>query len=112
MFNTPYGLYMMEAEGMDNMVNTKEARINASINDFVSLARRGYDINDIQILLILVTSKFLLTYYNSNQEVDYSLINLTSIKPKYINILANNPADPVNDNASLVATCSIINIAK
>lgn len=48
MFNTPYGLYMMEAEGMDNMVNTKEARINASIKDFVSLAQRGYDINDIQ----------------------------------------------------------------
>ena len=48
MFGTPYGLYMMEAEGMDNMVNTKEARINASIKDFVSLAQRGYDINDIQ----------------------------------------------------------------
>lgn len=48
MFNTPYGLYMMEAEGMDNMVTTKEARINASIKDFVSYARRNYDINDMQ----------------------------------------------------------------
>lgn len=48
MFNTSYGLYMMEAEGLDDMVNTKEARINASIKDFVSLAQRGYDINDIQ----------------------------------------------------------------
>lgn len=48
MFNTPYGLYMMESAGMDNMVTTKTARINASINDFVSLAQRGYDINDIQ----------------------------------------------------------------
>lgn len=48
MFNTPYGLYMMEATGMDKMVTTKEARINASINDFVALAREGYDINDIQ----------------------------------------------------------------
>ena len=48
MFNTPYGLYMMESAGMDNMVTTKTARINASINDFVSLARKGYDINDIQ----------------------------------------------------------------
>lgn len=48
MFGTPYGLYMMESAGMDNMVTTKEARINASIKDFVSLAQRGYDINDIQ----------------------------------------------------------------
>lgn len=48
MFGTPYGLYMMESAGMNNMVNTKEARINASIKDFVSLAQRGYDINEIQ----------------------------------------------------------------
>ena len=48
MFNTPYGLYMMEAEGLDNMVTTKEAKINASIKDFVTLARRGRDINEIQ----------------------------------------------------------------
>jgi hypothetical protein len=72
---------------------------NSSIDysiDFLSVLRlnkeltyeelkQKYDVNDIQILLILVTSKFLLTYYNSNQEVDYSLINLTSIKPKYMN---------------------------
>jgi len=48
MFNTPYGLYMMETEGLDNMVTTKEAKINASIKDFVTLARRGKDINEIQ----------------------------------------------------------------
>lgn len=71
---------------------------NSSIDyaiDFLSLIRQNkhmtyqqvkekYDINEIQILLILITSKFLLTYYNSNQEVDYSLINLTMIKPKYM----------------------------
>lgn len=48
MFNIPYVLYMMESEGMDDMVTTKTARINASIKDFVSLAKRGYDINEIQ----------------------------------------------------------------
>jgi hypothetical protein len=72
---------------------------NSSIDysiDFLSLLRlnskltyeelkQKYDVNDIQVLLILITSKFLLTYYNSNQEVDYSLINLNNIKPKYMN---------------------------
>ena len=48
MFNIPYSLYMMESEGMDDMVTTKTARINASIKDFVSLAKRGSDINEIQ----------------------------------------------------------------
>ncbi len=72
---------------------------NSSIDysiDFLSLIRtnskltyeeikQNYDVNDIQILLILITSKFLMTYYNSNQEIDYSLINLNNIKPKYMN---------------------------
>lgn len=48
MFGTPYGLYMMESAGMDNMVATKTARINAAINDFVTYARDNYDINDMQ----------------------------------------------------------------
>ena len=48
MFNTPYGLYMMESAGMDDMVSTKTARINAAINDFIACARNDYDINDMQ----------------------------------------------------------------
>ncbi len=48
MFGTPYGLYMMESAGMDNMVTTKTAKINAAINDFVTYARKDYDINDMQ----------------------------------------------------------------
>jgi hypothetical protein len=38
-----YGLYMAEAEGL---LDTRESRINAVINDFVTGARRGEDIND------------------------------------------------------------------
>ena len=52
MFGTPYGLYMMESAGMDDMVTTKEARINASIKDFVTYAREDYDINDIQEIIL------------------------------------------------------------
>ena len=48
MFGTPYGLYMMESAGMDNMVTTKTAKINAAINDFVTYARKDYDINNMQ----------------------------------------------------------------
>lgn len=40
-----YFLYMSEAEGQDQFVSTRTARINAAINDFVDMARKGYDIN-------------------------------------------------------------------
>ena len=41
-----YFLYMAEASGLDNLVSTRESAINATINDFVSMANRGYNIND------------------------------------------------------------------
>ena len=46
MFNKlGYFLYMAEAEGVDSVVNTKQARINAAINDFVKYHYKGYNIN-------------------------------------------------------------------
>lgn len=39
-------LWMSEAEGVDSWVSTDVAKINASINDFISAVRRGVDIND------------------------------------------------------------------
>ena len=47
-----------------------------------------YNINDIQIVLILIASQFIITYQNNQSEIDYSLINLTNIKPKYMNTIA------------------------
>ena len=40
-----YFLYMNEAEGT-GWVDTRSARINAAIKDFIMMARKGYDIND------------------------------------------------------------------
>lgn len=36
---------LMEAEGMDDIITTKTARINAAINDFVISAQHGWNIN-------------------------------------------------------------------
>lgn len=54
-------------------------------NESYNNIKKKNNINDIQILLILITSKFLLTYLNNVDEIDYSLLNLKSIKPKYMN---------------------------
>lgn len=49
MMNLPYFLYMAEAEGMTGIVNTRTARINAVINDFIKAANMGDNINDMKV---------------------------------------------------------------
>lgn len=46
MVNSGYFMYMAEAEGMDNLVTTKAAKINAAIKDFKSLIRQGKNPNE------------------------------------------------------------------
>lgn len=43
---------------------------------------------DSHLLLILLTSKFLLTYLN-NDDIDYSLLDLKNLKPKYMSSIFN-----------------------
>lgn len=42
----PKYLFMAEANGMDNLVTTRTARINAVINDLKEYIKQGKDIND------------------------------------------------------------------
>lgn len=48
-----YFLYMNEAEGT-GLVNTRQARIEAAIKDFVMMAKKGYNIDndDIQAAIL------------------------------------------------------------
>ena len=47
--NLPYFLYMAESEGMTGVVNTRQARLNAIIRDYVALAEQGININDMEV---------------------------------------------------------------
>lgn len=49
MINIPYFLYMAEAEGVTDVVNTRQARLNGIIQDYVALASQGININDSEI---------------------------------------------------------------
>lgn len=41
-----YFCFMAEAEGLDTLVTTRTAKINAAINEFIALARQNININD------------------------------------------------------------------
>lgn len=47
--NLPYFLYMAEAEGVTEVVNTRQARLNAIIRDYIALAGQGININDMEV---------------------------------------------------------------
>ncbi len=47
--------------------------------------RERTNVNDIKLLLVLTTFKYLLTYHNPSEKIDYGLIDLTNIKPQYMN---------------------------
>lgn len=49
-----YFLYMAEKEGHDELISTRTARINAAIEDFILMAKNGYNINnnDIQAAIL------------------------------------------------------------
>lgn len=45
MVNTGYFMYMAEAEGHDNLVNTRTAKVNAVIKDLKDIKGKVYDPN-------------------------------------------------------------------
>ena len=44
-----YFLYMAESEGLSDITTTRQTKINAIINDFITAAKNGYDINDVDL---------------------------------------------------------------
>jgi len=71
-------------KSIDNLVDFLTL-LNKNQNETYTTISKENQINDIQILLILITNKFLSTYLNNIDEIDYSLLDLSSIKPKYMN---------------------------
>ena len=47
--NLPYFLYIAEAEGVTEVVNTRQARLNGIIRDYTALANQGININDPEV---------------------------------------------------------------
>ena len=47
--NLPYFLYMAEQEGVTEVVNTRQARLNGIVQDYIALASQGININDPEV---------------------------------------------------------------
>ncbi|MGN1338218.1 MAG: hypothetical protein ACI4WW_07065 [Candidatus Coprovivens sp.] len=72
---------------IDNLVDLLTV-LPISSNKSYKMIKEDKKYKDIQLLLILITSKFLLTYLN-NEDIDYSLLELSNVKPKYMSSIYN-----------------------
>lgn len=63
-------------------------KIEPTRQTFRELSARKH-IKEINILLILLVNKYLMTYYNNEEDIDYSVLDLKDIHPKYMNYLSN-----------------------
>lgn len=68
---------------IDNLLDLFTILENNLDNDYEYIKDEN-NINTIDILLVLLSSKFLLTHEFNYEKIDYSLMNLTNIKPKYM----------------------------
>ena len=57
-----------------------------------------YNLRDIQILLVLIIGKFANTYLLNAEEIDYSLLDLTGIKPEYMNSIGDTEEQDIKNN--------------
>lgn len=65
-----YFLYMAEKEGHDELISTRTARINAAIEDFILMAKNGYNINNNDIQATILN--------------DHNISNITTKETNYI----------------------------
>ena len=56
-----YYFYMAEKNGMDQLISTRQSRINAAINDFIAAIKAGYNINDTDLQNKILSSHNLKT---------------------------------------------------
>lgn len=67
-----------------------------SRNSYIKI-KKDHNINDIKLLLILITNQFLLTYLSELDEIDYSLIDLTFIRPQYMNSICKTKEQDIKN---------------
>lgn len=68
---------------LDTLIDLlSEIRVNTHLT-YAELKEKN-EIDDIKILLILIVNKFIISYLHESEELDYSLIDLSNIKPKYM----------------------------
>lgn len=73
---------------IDNLVDLLTI-IRLESNKTYEMIKKEYNLDDAQILLVLAVNKYLLTYLDEDN-VDYSLLDLSNIKPKYMNSICEN----------------------
>lgn len=84
-------------ESISNLINLISLlRLESKKQTYRELSNRK-EIKEINIMLILLINRYLITYYNNEEDIDYSILDLKGINPKYMNYLSNNDEQEIKD---------------
>lgn len=54
-------------------------------------------IKEINILLMLIINRYIITYLDNNEDIDYSILDLKGFIPKYMNYLSNSDEEKIKN---------------
>lgn len=84
-------------EAISNLINfISLLRLESKKQTYRELNNR-YKIKEINVLLILLINRYLITYFNNEEDIDYSVLDLRGLNPKYMNYLSNGDEQLIKD---------------
>lgn len=84
-------------ESISNLINfISLLRLESKKQTYRELNNR-YKIKEINILLILLINRYLITYFDNEEDIDYSVLDLRGLNPKYMNYLSNGDEQTIKD---------------
>lgn len=84
-------------EAISNLINfISLLRLESKKQTYRELNNR-YKIKEINVLLILLINRYLITYFDNEEDIDYSILDLRGLNPKYMNYLSNGDEQLIKD---------------
>lgn len=84
-------------ESISNLINfISLLKLESKKQTYRELSNRR-NIKELNILLILLVNRYLISYFNNDKDIDYSVLDLKTLNPKYMNYISNADEQEIKD---------------
>ena len=84
-------------ESISNLINfISLLKLESKKQTYRELSNRR-NIKELNILLILLVNRYLISYFNNDKDIDYSVLDLKTLNPKYMNYISNSDEQEIKD---------------
>ena len=84
-------------ESITNLINfISLLKLESKKQTYRELSNRR-QIKEINILLMLIINRYIITYLDNDEDIDYSVLDLRGLNPKYMNYLSNGDEQEIKN---------------